>query len=1058
MHTQYRLGLDLGSNSIGWCALALEQDGKPSRLLAMGVRVYPDGRNPKDGSSLATQRRGPRSMRRNRDRYLQRRAKLLNALTRFGLMPEDAAKRARVAELDPYQLRAEALRRRLAPEELGRVLFHLNQHRGFKSNRRADLNSNESGLVSDAETRTRAELARSEHLTIGSWLAERHIARTGVRVRLAGSGKAAAYPFYPSREMVADEFDTLWAAQAGWNASLSDDIRGKLKEIIFFQRPLERPVVGRCWLEPDESRASRALPTAQRFRIAQSLAHLRLSRPGVPEAPLSDQQRAELAGPLYRGRDLTLDRVRTMLKLPAETDFNTRDDKLTGCPTAAKLGNGKKAAIGDTWHALSLQIQDAAIMALLESETDTQAIAALVQLGIPPAAAERAANSVLVDGHAALSAHAMSRILPHLEKGLVFSAAVQAAGYRHHSDRRTGEVRASLPYYGELLCQRMGTGTAKPDDPTEKRFGRAPNPTVHVALNEVRRVVNAIIAQHGPPTEIVVETLRDLGRSKKQREDYQKKQNADRAANDERRAMLAEMGVRVNGRNLMRLRLWQEQASDPKNRVCPYSGRLITARTAVSDEIQEDHILPFAVTLDDSAANRVLVTREANQAKARQSPFSAFGHTSEWPAIVERAALLPPQKRWRFQPDAMDKLAENADFLARQLGDSATIARWAKDYLEILAPERVWSIPGRLTAMLRDALGLNSATVLGKGGAFKDRKDHRHHAIDAVVVGLTDRGLLQRMTAAAKRADEAGRRLLLDLEAPWSGFVEQVAEHARSITVSYKPDTGWQNALHNDTAYGRIAGAAKAEPNVVVRRPLLALADKGVAAEKEAGPQDEDDGGRDAGRKVAITLRSDDSFVVRQIEAALRIKDKALRREALSEVKDAAGRSVRRIRTAERQDSVVEIRDRRTHAPYKYFKRDSNHRFELWRLPDGNLKWDVVSTFDAAREAEAVRLRMPLPPRRPHREAKRLIRLHKNDVVGTGTGAERRILVVKQLSVQGLTLAEHHEGGNLRNRDRDPGDPFKFVLVKSVMKFQELGLRKLWVRPDGSIVDPGPVA
>src|SRR5690349_4840136 len=73
MNIKYRLGLDLGANSIGWCALRLADDGTPCGLLDMGVRVYPDGRNPKDGSSLAAQRRGPRAMRRNRDRYLRRR-------------------------------------------------------------------------------------------------------------------------------------------------------------------------------------------------------------------------------------------------------------------------------------------------------------------------------------------------------------------------------------------------------------------------------------------------------------------------------------------------------------------------------------------------------------------------------------------------------------------------------------------------------------------------------------------------------------------------------------------------------------------------------------------------------------------------------------------------------------------------------------------------------------------------------------------------------------------------------------------------------------------------
>ncbi len=79
----YRLGLDMGSNSIGWCCLTLDEAGAPCGVLDAGVRIFPDGRNPKDGTSLAASRRLPRAMRRNRDRYLQRRANLLNVLSRF---------------------------------------------------------------------------------------------------------------------------------------------------------------------------------------------------------------------------------------------------------------------------------------------------------------------------------------------------------------------------------------------------------------------------------------------------------------------------------------------------------------------------------------------------------------------------------------------------------------------------------------------------------------------------------------------------------------------------------------------------------------------------------------------------------------------------------------------------------------------------------------------------------------------------------------------------------------------------------------------------------------
>ncbi|MGH7041544.1 MAG: type II CRISPR RNA-guided endonuclease Cas9 [Acetobacteraceae bacterium] len=1028
MRTRYRLGLDLGANSIGWSAVSLDGDGRPSGLLDLGVRVYPDGRNPKDSSSLAAERRGPRSMRRNRDRYLRRRHVLLNALTRFGLMPDGIAARQAVATRDPYALRVAALHRRLAPEELGRVLFHINQHRGFKSNRKVDRASNEGGVIRDAAERTSAELARSGHPTIGSWLADRHEKHLGVRVRLAGSGKTAAYPFYPTRAMVLNEFETIWTAQRGWNPGLSDAMRDMCRAIIFFQRPLKSPPVGKCWLEPGELRAARALPTAQRARIAQTLAHLRLSAPGLPERPLAEKERATLSALLYRGTELPLDRVRKLLGLATETDFNTREKALVGCNTAHRLG-GKKLA-GAEWHALDLAAQDAAVLAILEAESDEQAIEALQAAGLSAGAAARAAMASLADGHAALSAVALGKILPKLERGLRYDEAVQAAGYRHHSDTRTGEIRERLPYYGELLHERVGTGSGEPADPEEKRFGKAPNPTVHVALNEVRRVVNAIIERLGAPAEIVVETLRDLGRSKKQREEYESQQKKNRAANDWRRSELTGMGLRVNGANLMRLRLWEEQAFDPKNRVCPYTGTLITPRTALSDAIEEDHILPFSVTLDDGAANRVLVTRDANRVKAKRAPHEAFGHTKEWPAILERVALLPQQKRWRFQPEAQEKFAREGDFLARHLTDSSTIARWATAYLEVLAPGKVWSTPGRLTSLLRHALGLSPATVLGKGGVTKTRDDHRHHAIDAVVVSLIDRGLLKRTTDAAKLAEQRGERHLVALDPPWTGFVEDVRARLATVVVSHKPDTGWQAALHNDTAYGPIRDAGATEPNVVVRRPIEALA-KWSAED--------------------ATLRVRDPVLGKKIAAVLAISDPAARKAALVELHHSGDAVVRGVRTVERLDSRQPIADRRTGKPYKLVKRDGNHRAELWRLPSGAVKLIVVATFDAARQAEAARLGRPVPDLRPHPAARLLMRLHKSDLIGFGTGEQRWILRVVKMSEGKVTLAAHQEAGNLKARDATKDDPFKYVYASASRLLTEQA-RKLFVTPDGRVL------
>ena len=720
---------------------------------------------------------------------------------------------------------------------------------------------------------------------------------------------------------------------------------------------------------------------------------------------------------------------------------------LKGSETAARLAGeakGKPRPLRALWNDLDLSQRDAIASAIKDAESDDAAIAMLVSLGVPRAAAQVAAGTTLPDGHASLSTKAMTAILPHLRAGLVYSAAVQAAGYKHHSDDSDGVIHPTLPYYGEVLAERIGTGTAKPEDARipERFFGRAPNPTVHVALNQLRRVVNALIAQHGHPAEIVVEVLRELGQSAFERSRVEKEQaaNAKRRADWERR--LKEVGERANGRNMAFMRLWEEQAADPKDRVCPYTGERIGIERLFSGEVEEDHILPFAVTLDDSFNNRVLVMREANRRKARQTPFEAFGASPDWPDVKARAAALPGGKAWRFAPDAMARWrGEFGDFQARLLTDSAYLSRLARMYLRAVCdPNRVWGVPGRLTALLRDKLGLNSATILGKGGARKERTDHRHHAIDALTVGLIDRSLLQRVSTAARRAEQSGRRLLDDLEEPWPGFTAEAAARVRAIVVSFKPDTAPSGALHNETAYRSIAAVGPREPNVAHRVPVESLADWGAEKADSAVP---------------------DPRLRAHIRAALGIEGKPARAAALSQILHAPGVVVRHVQVRERKDGTALIHDRRTGLGYKRVKLDANHRAEFWRLPakegaTGKVVMVVVPVMQAAMDAEAKRFGRKLPDRRPHPAARLLLRLHKSDVVAFGVGEACRLLRVVKFRDGQVTLAPLQEAGNLKARDADRVDPFKYI-NGSITRFREEAVRKVHVDATGRVRDPGPV-
>ena len=236
--TKRRLGLDLGTNSIGWCLLDLGVNGEPVSVFRTGVRIFNDGRDPKSLGSLKATRREARSARRRRDRFIQRQNHLINELVKSGLMPADKDERQALAFKDPYPIRKRALEDKVDPHEMGRAIFHINQRRGFKSNRKAG--DNEAGVVKQSVAALEVKLMEQKARTIGEFLADRHETKGTVRARRLGSKTADLYEFYPNRAMLEQEFDKLWQAQATFNASLyNEEAKERIKGVVFFQRKLK---------------------------------------------------------------------------------------------------------------------------------------------------------------------------------------------------------------------------------------------------------------------------------------------------------------------------------------------------------------------------------------------------------------------------------------------------------------------------------------------------------------------------------------------------------------------------------------------------------------------------------------------------------------------------------------------------------------------------------------------------------------------------------------------------------------------------------------------------
>lgn len=1013
----HRLGLDLGANSLGWSVIWLDRDGHPTGLGPAGVRIYADGRDPQSKTSNAVTRRVARGARRRRDRYLQRRKRLMEALVAAGLMPSEEGARKALAGLDPYDLRARGLREKLLLHHLGRALFHLNQRRGFKSNRKTDGQNEEKGAIAEAGADLRQAMLEAGARTLGEYLALRHSRRESVRARNISTGAKAAYAFYPQRVMLEDEFRLLWQAQAKFHPELTDDLYETLHEIVFYQRPLRSPPVGKCALDPAKGpddlegfRCSWAHPLAQRYRILQEVTNLAVGPVGETKRPLAPEERQKVYLQLLSKKTLSFDGMRRLLKLSAEQIFNLeseRRSKLDGDQTAWRLGDKKR--FGKAWSGFAPARQAEIVERLLE-EQDEEALLAwlMAETKVEEDRARVIADSPLPDSHCRLGLRALKAVVPLMEAGNRYHEAAKAAGY-DHARLPTGEIRDRLPYYGEILQDHVvGSGDLR--DPAETCWGRLPNPTVHIGLNQLRRLVNALIKRHGPPAEIVVEMARDFKLSPRALRELELEQAANQKKNDQRRKRLEDCGYPVNHGNLLRLRLWEElNEQDEADRACPFTGEKIGFRRLMTDEVEIEHLIPFSRSWDDSAANKTVSLRSANRAKGNRTPYEAFGSSPsslyDWEQIAARARDLPGNKRWRFDPDAKQRFEAGGGFLARQLNETSWLARLARQYLgSITDPRKVWVVPGRLTALLRGKWGLND--LLDPEGGRKNRNDHRHHALDALVAGMTDRSLLQRM---AREYDETRDRI--EVSEPWPGFRQDAARALDAILVSHKPDHGTQGQLHEDTAYGLLEQTGEGG-NIVYRKPLASLKETEIGRVRDSelrhALQEAVEKGKHEGKDLPAVLQEfGEDWGKRHSQAAPGKEHGSLRHL--------------RITKTEGLDYLVPIAESGG-APYKAYSAGDNHCVEIYETPAGRWEGEALSVFRANRPRHRVAWRDGVPG------ARFVMRVHKGDCLRVEGEEGPSFLIVHRLdaAAKRFKLAPHNEAGNLDQRHSDAGDPFRW--------------------------------
>ena len=783
-----RVGLDIGIASVGWCVI----DPSAEQILGLGVRTFKKAEDPKTGDSLARPRRLARSLRRRLRRRGNRMLALRKLFVSRGVIPEDLLASVYLVHphsKTPYQLRAEGLDRCLTNEEWVRVLTQLCKRRGFKSMRLSEKPDDDEGVVKEAIAANRVAMQEKGYRTAGEML--------WMDVRFAESKRNRGdYKGVISRELVLDEITALFEAQRRHgSAHAGADLEAAYLDVLTSQAPITegeelKAKVGRCSLDGTNRRIPSACYSFERFRILDKLHNVRYGLPPTfaSQELTSAQRQAIVEKAFSRQTVVTYADVRKICGLPDDARFvgvryressvgeldAEKKEKLPHPKAWHEMRKRVTDASPDDWEALATDgaLLDAVGETLTYYKLDESVRRELAALGLLPPVVE-ALLPCRFSGHGHLSRQTILAILPHLEAGLSYVDACEAAGL-HHSVRPAGERHAKLP----------------PIPGEELR-----NPVVLRALSQTRKVLNAIIDTWGPIEELHVEMARDVGRSVEDRRAIERRQKENYDRNEAVLAQLKEdFGISSpRPLDIVKFRLWKDQDGR-----CAYSGIYIDPVRMLSGEAgvaEVDHILPHSRSFDDGYLNKVLVTYSENQKKQQRTPFEYFGHDVErWHEFEERVHTwpVPSAKKERLLRRSFDQRAME-EYRERNLVDTRYIARFFKNFAEAqlrFAGESkapVLTVNGRATAYLRTAWRLQKTRAEGD----------LHHALDAGVLAATSRSMVQGVsTFFAQRplrsvdgqyVDQTTGELIdaRHVPEPWEGFADELT---RMIEARFSGD------------------------------------------------------------------------------------------------------------------------------------------------------------------------------------------------------------------------------------------------------------------------------
>ena len=823
-NVNYRVGIDVGSYSLGMAAIAIDDDGKPTEILSAISLIHDSGVDPDSAKSAATRLATSGIARRTRRLY-RRKRKRLAKLDKFISSQGWPLKEFEEYEdpFYPWRVRAELATTAIADqqelgEKLSIALRHIARHRGWRNPYSKVTALYTVTEPSDAFLAMQEEctekLGRSipKTITVGQLVASMNLGKTKLR------GEDSLLAARPRQSDNANEVHAIAKVQG-----LSNDLVKQIIEHVFAAESPKGSAaerVGKDPLQPTKKRALKASDAFQRYRIAALIGNLRI-RGGKGNRRLTTEETKlvfDYLRSLPAKQEPTWQLVAEQLRIDrgnlVRTATMTDDGERAGAKppvhdTNRIMESTKIKPLATWWKSADADARAAMVKALSNAEVDDFDSQAGTQVqefffGISDKDHEELDKLHLPIGRAAYSEDTLVRL----------------------TKRMIGE---GMDLYGARQAEfKIPNDWAPPAPEIGERVG---NPAVDRVLKATARWLNAAERQWGTPKSVNIEHVRDAFMS----ESSAQKLNRDNQQRAKRNVkVVAEMQEKlgIEGRP-SRADVWRFQSIQRQNGKCAYCGAQISFKNS-----EMDHIVPQAGEgSTNTRDNLVAVCRECNSSKSNIA-FAVWAENTSRPGVsvqkaVERtrhwvtdSGLRKPEFD-KFRKQVCDRLRRKATdepIDARSLESVAWMAnelrsRIAQKFKDGDTKVRVYK--GALTAEARRASGISGKLefVDGKG---KSRLDRRHHAVDAAVVAFTSNYVAETLALRSNmKFDQELRR-----KAPqWREFTG--SDHVHQVE--------WTKWKYRMQALAELLNNALVQDRIVVMHNLRLRLGNGAAHEDTIG-------------------------------------------------------------------------------------------------------------------------------------------------------------------------------------------------------------------------------